>query len=307
MWNGRIYVTDIRGKGVTVLDVRQQQTRVMGAMGTGAVSKAVDIAISPDGMKYVVDPVQNAIVVFTPDERFDRLIAPANVRPVGVCVSKDLLYVTDFKNQCVFAIDRKSGEVVRKIGDSGSEDGHFLQPIGICADKDGNIYVSDWLRCRIQKFAPDGTLLSAFGQVGRQPGTFYRPKHLDVGSDGILYVADAAFNNVQLFDEESKVMMYFGSPGPHPGSMDLPAGLCVHEGDLDLFQQYIHPAFQAERLIVVTNQFGANKVSVYAMGQLKPGKTVKDVANRADVESAKGNPMEPATQPTTAPAGSERP
>ena len=60
--------------------------------------------------------------------------------------------------------------------------------------------------------------------------------------------------------------------------MYLPAGVCVHEGDLDLFKNKIHPAFQAERLILVTNQFGHNKVSVYAMGHLEPGKTVEDIA-----------------------------
>ena len=34
MWNGRIYICDVRGKGVTVLDLRKKQTRVMGASGT---------------------------------------------------------------------------------------------------------------------------------------------------------------------------------------------------------------------------------------------------------------------------------
>jgi hypothetical protein len=47
---------------------------------------------------------------------------------------------------------------------------------------------------------------------------------------------------------------------------------------MDLFQQFVHPAFQAERLVLVTNQFGDNKVSVYAMGRLKPGKTTADIA-----------------------------
>jgi pyruvate dehydrogenase E2 component (dihydrolipoamide acetyltransferase) len=47
---------------------------------------------------------------------------------------------------------------------------------------------------------------------------------------------------------------------------------------LDLFQKYVHPAFEAQRLVLVTNQFGDNKVSVYAFGHLKPGKTVKDIA-----------------------------
>jgi hypothetical protein len=75
--------------------------------------------------------------------------------------------------------------------------------------------------------------------------------------------------------------------------MYLPAGVCVHEGDLELFKDKIHPAFQAERLVLVTNQFGPNKVSVYAMGHLRPGKTVQDIASSqglipAGVDDGKG-------------------
>jgi hypothetical protein len=84
--------------------------------------------------------------------------------------------------------------------------------------------------------------------------------------------------------------------------MDLPAGIDVHESDLDLFQQYVHPAFEVERLILVANQFGGSKISVYAMGHLKAGKTVADIApTRANIIEG----LIPATQPsnTNATAG----
>ena len=42
LWNGRIYVTEIRSSGVTVLDLVKRQTRVMGATGRGIIKKAVD-------------------------------------------------------------------------------------------------------------------------------------------------------------------------------------------------------------------------------------------------------------------------
>jgi streptogramin lyase len=307
MWNGRIYVTDIRGNGIIVLDLRNKQTRVMGTTGAGTVKKAVDITVSDDGFKYVVDPTQSSILVFDPDERFVQLFPLKNARPVGAAIYQNLLYVADFKSQSVLVLDRKTGSHIKSIGEKGGEDGQFIQPIKVATDKDGNIYVSDVMKCRIQKFSPDGKLLQAFGQAGNQPGTFVRPKHLDIGSDGILYVADAAFNNVQLFDEEGKAMMYFGSAGAHPGAMDLPAGLFVSEQDLDLFAKYVHPAFKAERIIIVTNQFGDAKISVYAMGQLKPGKTLMDITSRANVETGTVDPKKPTTQPLGIPTPSNRP
>ena len=40
MWNGRIYVTDLRTVGVTVLDLRQHQTRIHGRRGSGRRKKS---------------------------------------------------------------------------------------------------------------------------------------------------------------------------------------------------------------------------------------------------------------------------
>lgn len=299
MWNGRIYVCDVRGGGgIIVLDLRKQQTRVMGLAGSITVKDPADVAVAEDGTKYVVDQAQSAVIVFDANERGLSLFALRDARPISVAVYKDLLYVADTKSQRILVLDRRTGRELRTIGEPGGADGQFVKPLKVVADKSGNIYVSDVLKSRVQKFSPDGQLLLAFGQPGDRPGDLGRPKHLGVASDGIVYVTDALFYNVQMFDEEGKVIMFFGSGGDHPGSMDLPAGLAVHEGDLDLFASYIHPAFQAERLIVVTNQFGKNKVAVYAMGHLKPGKTLSDITNRADVSAG----VDPTTQPATNPA-----
>jgi hypothetical protein len=148
----------------------------------------------------------------------------------------------------------------------------------------------------VQKFAPDGKFLGAFGALGDSPGTFTRPKHVAVDSEGIIYIVDAAFQNVQMFDRQFHPLLYFGSAGNHPGGMDMPAGISVHEGDLDIFTKKIPDAFQADRLILVTNQFGENRVSVYAMGHLKPGHAVDEISgSKFTVPSGTSN------QPTTGP------
>jgi hypothetical protein len=116
----------------------------------------------------------------------------------------------------------------------------------------------------------------------------------------MIQVVDAGFYNVQVFDDQGRVVGYFGSPGSHQGAMDLPAGLDVHEEDLDLFEKYVHPAFEAERLVLVTNQFGNQKVNVYAIGHLKPGKTALDVApGRANVTL--GTTTQPVRDPLATP------
>jgi hypothetical protein len=145
-----------------------------------------------------------------------------------------------------------------------------------------------------------------FGSAGNRPGNFVRPKHLGVGSDGHIHVVDAAFNNVQVFDPQGKFVGYYGSRGTHPGAMDLPAGLEIVESNHELFAKFVHPAFQPERVIIVANQFGAQKLGIYAMGGLKAGKTVADLGAQADVATAAPTTQPalpvPATLPATPPA-----
>jgi hypothetical protein len=300
MWNGRIYVCDIRSKGITVLDLRKKQARIMGATGRNAIGKAVDIAITPDGIKYVVDAAKGSIDVFDAEERYLTSFLLKDASPVGAAVFQNLLYVVDFKNTQVKVLDRLNGQILRTFGERGGEDGQFIGPLAVACDKQGNVYVSDPIRARIQKFAPDGKFIMGFGQPGDRPGQFIRPKQMGIGSDGRIHVVDAAFNNVQVFDAEGQVEGFYGSAGNFEGSMDLPAGLDVHEQDLDLFASYVHPAFEIERVILVTNQFGPQTISVYAMGHLKAGKTVADIgATRGTLANALVPSTQPAaTQPT---------
>jgi hypothetical protein len=69
-------------RGVTVFDLRNKQTRIMGASGPGTINKAVDIAIAPEGTKYVIDPSQSAILVFNADERYLGTFRLPNSSPV---------------------------------------------------------------------------------------------------------------------------------------------------------------------------------------------------------------------------------
>ncbi|MDY7107322.1 MAG: SMP-30/gluconolactonase/LRE family protein [Planctomycetota bacterium] len=305
MRDGRIYVCDTRNAGVIILDLRKQETRLMGTSGMGRMSSPTDVAIAPDGMIYVSDAARGAIFVFNAEERHVASFGWPDFRPTGIAVHGDELYACDFVTQQVQVLDRRAGDRRRTIGEKGDQDGQFVRPLGIDVDSDGNVYVTDVIRCRVQKFSPAGELLGAFGGIGDVLGAFVRPKHLAVDDEGVVYVVDAGFANIQMFNRDNRLLMFFGAAGTHPGAMYLPAGVCAHEGDLDLFEEYIHPAFDARRLVLVTNQFGPNKVSVYAFGRLREGHTVQDIAtSRAAMESglaeeydAETGPGQPAPAP----------
>jgi len=278
MWQGKIYVCDLRTQAVIVLDLRNRRTLILGRSGVDTLERPTDIAIAEDGVKYVADLGKGMIYVFDAQDRLIGKFGHKELKPVGVAVYQNELYVADFRGQRIEVLDRHTGQLLRTVGEPGSGDGQFIRPLGIAVDKDGCLYVTDVINCRLQKFDRQGNVVTAFGTISANAGGLVRPKHVAVDSEGIIYVVDAAFQNVQLFDQQGRVYTFFGSAGGHPGSMNLPAGIAVHEADLDLFSAYIHPAFEAQRLILVTNQFGPNKVAVYALGRLKPGKSLADIA-----------------------------
>jgi DNA-binding beta-propeller fold protein YncE len=277
-WHGRIYVCDITNPGVVILDLVKRETRLMGTRGVEPMAQPTDITVASDGMKYVVDRQLGRIFVFSAEDRHVATFGHQGFMPVAAAAHEGELYVADFQSQSIVVMDRFKGATLRQIGGPGGEEGRFIRPLGVEVDASGGVYVSDVIRGRLQKFAPDGGLLFARGEIADSPGNFVRPKHVAVDREGLVYVVDAAFQNVQMFNGAGELLMFFGSPGEHPGSMSLPAGIDVCEDNLELFAPYVHPAFEARRVVIVTNQFGLNKVAVYAMGGLKPGRTVADIA-----------------------------
>ena len=326
MTDGVMYVCDATTANVSILDFRKKEVRVLGQSGTGRLMKPIDIAVAPDGLKYVADTGLGAVIVFDATDHYAGRITQPNLRPVSVAVYQNELFVSDLKASCVRVFDRMSGKQLRLIGGPGAGGGKMGGAMGLAIDGSGNVYVNDVVGCRVQKFTQDGKFLASMGGIGDHPGTFVRPKHMAVDSAGILYVVDAAFQNVQMFNDKFEMLMFFGSQGDHPGSMDLPTGICVTDQDLDLFASYVHPAFQLQRLVIVTNNFGLSKINVYGLGVLKPGKTVADLAagrhggvlgfndqsqntetptTMSDTQPATQAASEPATQP--APSAASQP
>lgn len=279
--DGRIYVCDIRNASVTVLDLRKKQTRLIGTSGSTALSHPVDVAIADDNTLYVADNERSSIFVFDAAERFSRIFGYPGLKPVSVAVHADRLYVCDMNAHAVEILDRNSGKRIGTIGSVGDEDGQFRVPLGVDTDAAGNVYVMDMMRCRMQKFGLDGSYLSGVGTLGDYVGGFVRPKHLAVDNEGITYIVDSAFQNVQMFDDQNRMLMAFGAAGDFPGAMNLPVGICVTDSGLDLFQSDVHPGFVAKRLIFVTNQFGPDKVSVYAYGERRKDFSLQDLASHS--------------------------
>jgi sugar lactone lactonase YvrE len=262
--DGKIFVVDTIAAGVAILDIVNKKTESMGVEGPGALRKPINIAVDADGTRYVTDRTLERVVVYDADNQYIRSFGDPKVwAPTDVAIAGDLLYVADREAGQIFVLDKHSGEELRRLGTEGIGKAEFIFPTNLAVGEDGNIYVSDTLNYRIQKIDAEGGPLRQFGEAGDGLGQFARPKGIAVDRENRLYAVDAAFMNVQIFDSEGRLLLVLGSSGVEPGDMYLPAKVHIDYDNVGLFAEHVAPGHELEYLILVTNQYGPNKVSVY--------------------------------------------
>jgi hypothetical protein len=266
---GKIYVVDRTYNKVLIIDLVKREFDYIKDRKGGALMQAFGICVTKDGYKYVADGERGQIVVFNERNEFVRAYGDENqFRPTDVKVYGNKIYVCDIHDNEIEVLDRDTGEVIQKIGETGSQEGTFYKPTHIALDEDGNLYVTDSFNFRVQKFDSKGNFLKSFGYHGDTLGGFARPKGVAVDREGHLYVVDTAFENVQIFDDSStELLLFFGGFGPAPGSMYLPSGVFIDYENVDYFSKYADKDFKIKYLVYVGNQHGKHKLNVYGFGE----------------------------------------
>jgi DNA-binding beta-propeller fold protein YncE len=124
------------------------------------------VKVSNDGMVYVADRANRRVQVFSLDGRYQTQTfinpaGPASGSAAGLTLSPDgaqqFMYVADYGNSRVLALDRKSLQVLYQFGGYGTAPGQFRCPHHLSADSKGNLYVVEVLPGnRAQRFAFKG-------------------------------------------------------------------------------------------------------------------------------------------------------
>jgi DNA-binding beta-propeller fold protein YncE len=268
--DGKLFVADTMGACIAVFDISDKTLTRFGRRGRGTLRKPINIRKGPNGYLYVADTLRKQVVVFDPDGNYMSEYGDGeSFTPADVAVTATELYVLDNAAHDIKVYDLKTYKLKRTIGQRGPNPGQFNFPTNLVMDDEGNLYVCDSMNLRVQKLGPAGETLLTFGKAGQIPGHFARPRGVAVDRDGIIYVADAMQNVVQMFDREGRVLMHIGQAGTGEGGLLLPAQVVVDYESVELFRKDIAPDFDAKYLIFVTNQFEANKISIFAFGESK--------------------------------------
>lgn len=267
--DGKILVCDSLASVVAIFDLRDREVEVLGAGANGRLQKPINVSVDEDGTRYVVDVKLRRLMVYDRDNRYLRAIGdPEAWDPTDVAIVGKRLFVLDKQNSQVVVIEKATGVELKRWGQPGSGVGEFYFPTNVAVGRDESVYVADTGNFRVLKFNRRGKFLRRFGKLGQQLGQFVRPKGVAVDREDRLYVVDAATEVVQIFNPDGELLLFFGGPGNQRGGLTLPAKVTISYDSVEYFADRVAPGYEIDYLILVTSQFGPNKVNVY--GFIKP-------------------------------------
>jgi DNA-binding beta-propeller fold protein YncE len=276
IFEGKLYVCDVGNKTVIVFDLKDRTYRHL--TKDRRLIKPVNIFIDDNGWKYITDSAAGLVFVF---DREDNLLYSLGnqlkIIPVDVAVRGALCYVTDCDSNRVVVMNKVTGEEIMRVGlkrkatvrvypESELPPGEFSLISDLAFDQRGNLYVTDKAGARITEFDPSGVFRRTIGRLGDNIDEFVRPKGIAIDNENRIWVVDAATEVAKIYNEQGRLLLFFGLRGNKPGMMNMPATIVIDYDNVELFQNYAVQGANIEFLVLVSNQFGPHKISVYGFG-----------------------------------------
>lgn len=272
MHQGKIFVCDSVLPAIEIIDLAADQFEYWAPSGPGAFKKPLNIAFDENGNRYVVDVARGEVLIYDAAGNYQGAFGGVDrLKPTGIAVGGGKIYVTNLLKTRVDVHDVASKKLLFSIPRDGSDKASRLfSPTNLALDDENRLYVSDTGGFLIKIFDTEGQLVSGFGEVGTALAQFIRPKGIAVDREKRVYCVDAATEVVKIFNAEHKLLLYFGRADGTALPLVLPAGICINYEHVDLFRSFAAPGFDVEYLVLVINQYGARKLSVYGFGAMKP-------------------------------------
>lgn len=298
IYDGKLYVCDVGKRMVEVFDLKNQTFGYL--TQDRRLINPVNIYIDEDGTKYVTDPTAGVIFVLDVNNNITAALGKeAKINPIDVVVRGSLCYVTDFTGNQVVILDKATGREIIRLGRKTEAskqteplielaDGEFSLISNLALDRQSNIYVTDKTGARITEFDRSGTFKRTIGRLGDNIDEFMRPKGIAIDNQDRIWVVDAGSEVAKIYNQKAQLLLFFGLPGNEPGMMNLPTKIILDYNNIEYFRRYAVEGAEIEFLVLVSNQYGPNKISVYGFGSFpangrvtnKPQEFVRSVEPR---------------------------
>ena len=276
---GKILICDTYIHGLAMIDMDKNKFQQFIPTGKGELKVPINCFVDKKGWLYIADSERKQIVVY--DQNLNYLSCfgeTENFKPVDVAEIDNQLWVSNLAGHQINVYSNDSTHrLLNTFPDANAVEGKLFSPTNLTVS-DNKVYVTDFGDFKIKIFNHKGEYLSSVGSQGQGIGQLTRPKGIAVDRESNLYVVDAGFENVQIFNQEGKFLMHFGGPYKNRGDMWLPAKVTIDYDHLKYFQKFIDPGYRLKYIVLVSNQFGPDKLNIYgAVDALPGGKKIKQV------------------------------
>ncbi len=291
MHDAKLYVCDPPNGGLEILDFKNRTYTNLIPGGAGSLKSAMSVAVDDQNQLYVADPVLHYVVIYDSAYTYiDRLGDTGTFKPTDLMVYKNLIYVTNPDHHTINIYDQKTHALVNYLNTDNKympgDEGFLYSPFNVYVTEE-SIYITDFGDFKIKVFDHQGKYMRSVGSYGTSLGQFVRPKGLAVDKDSILYVVDAGFENTQLFNAKGQLLMFLGGPYKDHGDMWLPAKIVIDYDNVKYFEKYVDSRFNLKYIVIVSNQYGPDKINIYGAVELKKGVDLKMTSKPAAIDTKK--------------------
>ncbi len=193
-----------------------------------------DIAVAPNGDLYIVDGVNNRIIVIGTNGQWKFSFGSDGTgkgkfnSPVGIDISKKgKVFIADSGNHRIQVFDLKGNfKYMFKVKKGPGE--VAPDPVDVLVSNLKNyLYIADNENHKIKVHKQDGSFEFEFGHFGEEYGEFRFPGIMVQNSYNEIFVVDVLNTRVQKFDPFGKFVSSIGSWGVLQGNFFRPKGVAL--------------------------------------------------------------------------------
>ena len=197
-------------------------------------NKPSDIALASNGDMYIVDGVNNRVIVLGKDGRWKFDFGSAGrgpgkfLYPLGVEISDDgKVFIADSGNHRIQVFDLK-GKYLYKFDVESESKNHGSDPVDIIASKLKNyLYVADNENHNIKVYNRKGELQFKWGRFGEELGEFRYPAMMAQNEYNEIFIVDVLNTRAQKFSPFGDYISSLGSWGVLQGTFFRPKGVTL--------------------------------------------------------------------------------
>ncbi|MCD6374305.1 MAG: NHL repeat-containing protein [Caldisericaceae bacterium] len=202
---------------------------------SGQFNRPLALAVSQDGVLFVVDSGNNRLQLFDLEGHFLKTVGGFGFEADQFDFPTDIwtkslinIYVSDYNNQRIQRYDRQMNYIAQfSSNPNWPEEFQFGQTLSCAVNSQNDLFILDHQENKVIKFNRNGQPERFFGHYDSGPGELSEPVQLDLFLNNYLLVSDIGRKAIVMFDFFGNFIKLFSD-----SQFVRPRGLACTKDDL---------------------------------------------------------------------------